>query len=63
MNFYYVTDILDFHISDNETAALLNFFEICTEKMLSWMTFPGPVKQLVYFEYLWDDPNFSNCHC
>ena len=30
--FCYVTNIFDLHIFDKETAALLNFFEICTEK-------------------------------
>ena len=27
--FYYVTNIFDLHIFNSETAALLNFFEIC----------------------------------
>ena len=31
MKFYYVTNILALHTFDNETTALLNFFEICTE--------------------------------
>ena len=31
MKFYYVTNIFDLHIFDNETTALLIFFEICTE--------------------------------
>ena len=31
MKFYYVTDIFDLHTFDNETTALLKFFEICTE--------------------------------
>ena len=30
-NFYYVTNIFDLHIFENETATLLNFFEICTD--------------------------------
>ena len=30
-NFYYVTNIFDLHIFDNKTAALLFFFEICTD--------------------------------
>ena len=29
--FYYVIDIFELHIFDNETAALLNLFEICTK--------------------------------
>ena len=29
--FYYVTNIFDLHIFDKETAAFLNFFEVCTE--------------------------------
>ena len=29
--FYYVANIFDLHIFDKETAALLHFFEICTE--------------------------------
>ena len=31
MKFYYVTIIFDLQIFDNETTALLNIFEICTE--------------------------------
>ena len=31
MKFCYVTKIFDLHAYDNETTALLNFFEICTE--------------------------------
>ena len=37
MKFYYVTNIFDLHIIDNETGALLNFevklgpFKVCTE--------------------------------
>ena len=31
MKFYYVTNIFDLHTFDNETTALLKFFEICTE--------------------------------
>ena len=30
-NFYYVTNIFELHICDNETAALLIFFKICTD--------------------------------
>ena len=30
-NFYYVRNIFDLHIFENETAALLNFFSICTD--------------------------------
>ena len=30
-NFYYLTNIFDLHVFDNETAALLIFFEICTD--------------------------------
>ena len=33
-NFYYVTNIFDLHICDNETAALLIFFKICTDIIL-----------------------------
>ena len=29
--FYYVIDIFDLNIFDNETVAFLNLFEICTE--------------------------------
>ena len=29
--FYYVINIFDLHIFDNETTALLNLFEVCTE--------------------------------
>ena len=31
MNFYYVKNIFDLHTFENETTALLNFFEISTE--------------------------------
>ena len=31
MKFYYITSIFDLHIFDNETTALLKFFEISTE--------------------------------
>ena len=31
MKFYYVTNIFDLHIFDNEMTALLKFFKICTE--------------------------------
>ena len=31
MKFYYVRNIFDLHIFDNETKALLKFFEISTE--------------------------------
>ena len=31
MKFYYVTNIFDLHIFDNETTALLKFFQISTE--------------------------------
>ena len=31
MEFYYITSIFDLHIFDNETTALLKFFEISTE--------------------------------
>ena len=30
-NFYYVTNIFDRYIFENETVAILNFFEICTD--------------------------------
>ena len=30
-NFYYLKIISDLHIFDNETTALLNIFEICTD--------------------------------
>ena len=30
-NFYYVTNTLDVHICNNETATILIFFEICTD--------------------------------
>ena len=30
-NFYYLTNIFDLHAFDNETAAFLIFFEICTD--------------------------------
>ena len=29
--FYYVINIFDLHVFDNETAVVLNIFEICTE--------------------------------
>ena len=31
MKFYYVTNIFDLNMFDNETVALFKFFEICTE--------------------------------
>ena len=31
MKFYYVTNIFDLHIFDNETSGLLEFFQISTE--------------------------------
>ena len=30
-NFYYIRNIFDLHIFDNKTAALLYFFDICTD--------------------------------
>ena len=32
MNFYYVTNVFDLRTFENETAALLKFFKISTEK-------------------------------
>ena len=37
--FYYVTNIFDLYIFDEETAALLNFFKICTEKHFVFLFF------------------------
>ena len=37
--FYYVINIFDLHIFDNETAAILNLFEICTEMYFASLFF------------------------
>ena len=39
MKFYYVTNIFDLHTFDNETTALLEFFEISTEMRFNSLFF------------------------
>ena len=39
MKFYYVTNIFDLHTFDNETTALLEFFEISTEMRFASLFF------------------------
>ena len=39
MKFYYVTNIFDIHAFDNETTALLKFFEISTEMDFVYLLF------------------------
>ena len=36
MKFYYVTNIFDLHIFDNETAAILIFLEIFSGRHFFW---------------------------
>ena len=40
-NFYYITNIFDLHIFENETAALLIFFSICTDMHFGSLFFPN----------------------
>ena len=39
MNLSYVTNIFDLYVFDNETTALLNVFEICTETYFAYLFF------------------------
>ena len=39
MKFFYVINIFDLHTFDNETAALLKFFEISTETTFASSSF------------------------
>ena len=45
MNFYYVTNIFDLQIFDNETLVLLKLFETCMKMHFVSLFFPNEILQ------------------